>query len=76
MCAAAAQSIPYSELLSQLDLANIRELEDLLITDCFHTGVVKGRLDQQQQRLVVHECIGRDVRLDDLQPVLDAVQTW
>ena len=29
------QEIPYAELMASLDLANIRELEDLLITECF-----------------------------------------
>lgn len=70
------QSIPYTELLTQLDLVNIRELEDLLITDCFHSGIIKGKLDQQRQCLEVHESIGRDVRQADIKPIISAVETW
>ena len=71
-----AQSIAYGELLEQLELGNIRQLEDLLITDCFHSGIVKGKLDQRAQRLHVHESIARDVRREQLQPILDAVASW
>ncbi|KAK9904924.1 hypothetical protein WJX75_005723 [Coccomyxa subellipsoidea] len=70
------KSIAYGELLQQLELGNIRELEDLLITDCFHSGIVKGKLDQRAQRLTVHESIARDVRTEQLQPILDAVASW
>ena len=70
------QSIAYGELLQQLELGNIRELEDLLITDCFHSGIIKGKLDQRAQRLQIHESIARDVRPEQLQPILDAVATW
>ena len=51
--ARSAQTIGYAELLAALGLGNIRELEDLLITDCFHSGIVSGRLDQRQQCLQV-----------------------
>lgn len=70
------QSIAYEELLAALDLSNIRELEDLLITDCFHSGIIKGKLDQRAQCLHVHESIARDVRPQQLQPILDAIAIW
>ncbi|BDA49446.1 COP9 signalosome complex subunit 7a [Coccomyxa sp. Obi] len=70
------KSIAYGELLQQLELGNIRELEDLLITDCFHSGIIKGKLDQRAQRLQIHESIARDVRPEQLQPILDSVATW
>ena len=70
------QSIPYEELMQQLSIANIRELEDLLITDCFHQGIITGRLDQKQKRVEVLDSVGRDVRAEQLQPILDALKTW
>ena len=70
------QSIPYEELMQQLDIANIRELEDLLITDCFHQGIITGRLDQRQNRLEVLDSVGRDVRPSQLQTIIDALSTW
>ena len=70
------QSIPYEELMHQLGIANIRELEDLLITDCFHQGIITGRLDQRQKRVEVLDSIGRDVRPSELQPIIDSLQKW
>ena len=70
------QSIPYEELMQQLSVANIRELEDLLITDCFHQGLLTGRLDQKQKRVEVLDSVGRDVRASQLQPILDALKQW
>lgn len=31
-----AQSLPYELLMRQLDISNVRELEDLLINDCMY----------------------------------------
>ena len=70
------QSIPYEELMQQLGIANIRELEDLLITDCFHQGIITGRLDQRQKRVEVLDSIGRDVPASELQPIIDSLQKW
>ena len=47
------QTIGYARLLEALGLSNIRELEDLLITDAFHSGIIAGKLDQHQQCLQV-----------------------
>ena len=62
--------------MQQLQIANIRELEDVLITDCFHQGIVTGRLDQRQKRVEVLDSIGRDVRASQLQTITDALSTW
>ena len=70
------QSIPYEELMQQLGIANIRELEDLLITDCFHQGIITGRLDQKEKRVEVLDSIGRDVLASELQPIIDSLQKW
>jgi len=44
-----AQSLPYELLMRQLDISNVRELEDLLINDCMYAGIAKGKLDQQRR---------------------------
>lgn len=62
--------------MQQLSVANIRELEDLLITDCFHQGLIAGRLDQKQKRVEVLDSMGRDVPASQLQPILDALKQW
>ena len=54
-----AQTIPYDDLLQQLEISNLRELEDLIITHCFYPQLVKGKLDQKQHCLQArHHCIG------------------
>lgn len=43
------QTIPYSKLMGALEVGNIRALEDILITDCFYTGLLRGKLDQERR---------------------------
>ena len=43
------QYISYNALLKSLDLKNIRELEDLLIS-AIYADIIHGRLDQQNSR--------------------------
>ena len=47
------QNITYNELIAQLGVSSIRELEDLIITECFYNGIVSGKLDQQKRCLQV-----------------------
>ncbi len=47
------QTIPYDDLLQQLEISSLRELEDLIITHCFYPQLVKGKLDQKQHCLQV-----------------------
>ena len=68
--------IPYADLMAALDIANIRELEDLLISECFYSGLVTGKLDQRRQCLRVADAASRDVRAADLQPILDGLAAW
>jgi len=66
------KAIPYSDLLQQLDLENVRKLEDLVI-DCLYQGLIKGKLDQKHKHLEVDYAIGRDLRpgqLDEMKSIL------
>jgi len=49
------QTIPYDDLQQQLEISSLRELEDLIITHCFYPQLVKGKLDQKQHCLQVHQ---------------------
>ncbi len=70
------QEIPYSVLMSQLDIQNVRELEDLLISECYYTGLLKGKLDQKQRCLHVHEVIARDVRPEAIPALVEGLGSW
>lgn len=41
------QNVPYDHLMQQLGVSNVRELEDLLISDCFYPKLISGKLDQK-----------------------------
>ena len=55
---------------------NVRELEDLLISECFYPGLIKGKLDQRQSCLHVQEAVARDVRPQELQPIISGLANW
>jgi len=72
--ASVQKSIPYPTLLQELGLEQVRDLEDLII-DCMYAGIIKGKLDQHEQRFQVDWAIGRDIRpgqIDDMVKVLSA----
>ncbi len=62
-------------LLAQLDLGNVRELEDLII-DCIYAGIIKGKLDQKQQRFQVDWTMGRDIRPGQLSEMIRVLTHW
>ncbi|KAJ6320700.1 hypothetical protein OIU78_015982 [Salix suchowensis] len=35
--------LPYDQLMQELDVANVRELEDFLINECMYAGIVRGK---------------------------------
>ena len=55
------QTITYSELTAQLGISSVRELEDLIITECFYKGIITGKLDQQRRCLQVGHCAARKI---------------
>ena len=70
------QTLAYEELQRELGLRNVRELEDFLITDCFYTGIVRGKLDQRQRCLHVLEVVGRDVPREELGRTMQGLAAW
>ncbi|KAK9407881.1 COP9 signalosome complex subunit 7a [Crotalus adamanteus] len=67
--------IPYSVLLEQLQLKNVRQLEDLVI-EAVYADVLRGSLDQRNQRLEVDYSIGRDIRREELSVITRTLQEW
>ncbi len=68
--------LSYADLMQQLSISSRRELEDLLITECFYGGILSGKLDQRAGCLHVHSALGRDVRMDQLRDIRAGLQTW
>lgn len=68
--------LPYDMLQAQLSISTVRDLEDFLITDCFYTGLVNGKLDQRSGCLQVQGVASRDVKPQDTPALADALGNW
>jgi len=70
-----SRSIPYSVLQKELDITEVRELEDLII-DAIYQGVIQGKLDQKSKQLDVESAIGRDIKPESLDNMLHVLTLW
>ncbi|KAL0277164.1 UNVERIFIED_CONTAM: hypothetical protein PYX00_004534 [Menopon gallinae] len=67
--------IPYSVLLQELDVNNVRDLEDLII-EAVYSDIIQGKLDQKNSQLEVDYAIGRDIRPEDIGAIVNTLQEW
>ncbi|KAH7285508.1 hypothetical protein KP509_33G031300 [Ceratopteris richardii] len=65
--------LPYDLLMKQLDISNVRQLEDMLINDCMYAGIVKGKLDQRRRCFEVQFAAGRDLRPGQLEAMIQTL---
>ncbi|KAJ8748706.1 hypothetical protein K2173_011254 [Erythroxylum novogranatense] len=68
--------LPYDELMRELDITNVRELEDFLINECMYTGMVRGKLDQLRRCFEVQFAAGRDLRPGQLTNMIQTLSNW
>ena len=61
--------IPYTTLQEKLKVDNVRALEDLII-ETIYAGLITAKMNQSEQILRVQSCIGRDVRLEQLETLI------
>ncbi|XP_058460537.1 COP9 signalosome complex subunit 7 isoform X2 [Malaya genurostris] len=67
--------IPYKELLTELDIKNVRDLEDMII-EAIYADIIHGKLDQKNKQLEVDYAIGRDIRKGDVNEIVGTLQEW
>lgn len=67
--------IPYNTLLKELDMKNLRELEDLII-EVVYADIIHGKLDQKNQTLEIDYAIGRDIRPEAINEVSAVLEEW
>ncbi|XP_075237443.1 COP9 signalosome subunit 7 [Lycorma delicatula] len=67
--------IPYSVLLQDLDIKNVRDLEDLII-EAIYSDIIHGKLDQKNSQLEVDYAIGRDTQPSNMGQVISTLQEW
>nr|CAI5865488.1 unnamed protein product [Callosobruchus analis] len=70
-----SKRIPYNTLLVELDISNVRDLEDLII-EAIYADIVRGKLDQKNSQLEVDYAIGRDIRPKDIDVIVNCLQDW
>lgn len=68
--------LPYDVLMHELDVTNVRELEDFLINECMYVGIVRGKLDQLRRCFEVQFAAGRDLRPEQLGSMIQALSNW
>ncbi|CAI9769341.1 unnamed protein product [Fraxinus pennsylvanica] len=68
--------LPYDVLIKELDVTNVRELEDFLINDCMYVGIVRGKLDQLRRCFEVQFAAGRDLRPGQLGSMIQTMANW
>ncbi|XP_052194200.1 COP9 signalosome complex subunit 7-like isoform X2 [Diospyros lotus] len=71
-----AKVLPYDVLMQELDVANVRELEDFLINECMYVGIVRGKLDQLRRCFEVQFAAGRDLRPGQLGNMIQTLTSW
>nr|VDD16577.1 unnamed protein product [Brassica rapa] len=65
--------LPYDNLMVELDVTNVRQLEDFLNNECMYDGIVRGKLDQLKRCFEVPFAAGRDPRPGELGDMLHAL---
>ncbi|CAL9080060.1 unnamed protein product [Musa textilis] len=65
--------LPYDQLMEELDVSNVRELEDFLINECMYAGIVRGKLDQLRRCFEVQFAAGRDLRPEQLDNMIQTL---
>lgn len=68
--------LPYDQLMQELDITNVRELEDFLINECMYSGIVRGKLDQLRRCFEVQFAAGRDLRPGHLGNMIHTLASW
>jgi len=67
--------IAYNRLQEELEMDNVRDLEDLIIQGA-SAGVVFGKLDQKNKHFEVDSFIGRDIKKADIGNIVSVLGSW
>ncbi|KAJ6242626.1 cop9 signalosome complex subunit 7 [Anaeramoeba flamelloides] len=67
--------VPYPLLQKELEISEVRELEDLII-DSIYMGLIVAKLDQKESMLEVQETMGRDVPPREIGGVVSVLEDW
>ncbi|CAO3621267.1 unnamed protein product [Cunninghamella blakesleeana] len=69
------RTLSYQDMQKYLDISTVRDLEDLII-DAIYQGILTGKLDQRNQQLQINTAIGRDLRSNQLNDIINNLSSW
>jgi COP9 signalosome complex subunit 7 len=73
--AISGKCIPYEKLLQELDIKNVRDLEDLII-EAIYADIIHGKLDQKNKQFEIDYAIGRDIKKAGVTEIIASLQDW
>ncbi|KAG0045726.1 hypothetical protein BGZ83_009037, partial [Gryganskiella cystojenkinii] len=69
------RALPYNDLLTYLEIANVRQLEDLIM-DAIYQNVINASLDQKLKLVEIHSAMGRDLRPGQAEVMVRILNDW
>lgn len=69
------KTLPYDELMSELDIANVRHLEDIII-EAIYAELINGKLDQKNRQLEIDYAVARDIQTENIEEIVHILNDW
>lgn len=69
------KTLPYDDLMVELDLKNVRHLEDIII-EAIYAELINGKLDQKNRQLEIDYAVARDIQTENIQEIVDILSDW
>ena len=76
--ASESKRLRYGAVMESLEIDSMRSLEDTII-EAIYAGIIRGKLDQEQQVIEIIFSIGRDIDMDvtdALDPLIEKLDSW
>ena len=73
--ASKSRIVSYAEIMEKLSIKDIRQLEDTIIASMYN-DLLKGKLDQKNEKLHVMSTFGRDVKESEIDAMVAKLQAW
>ncbi|KAG5681058.1 hypothetical protein PVAND_010524 [Polypedilum vanderplanki] len=69
------KTLPYDELMNELDIKNVRHLEDIII-EAIYAELINGKLDQKNRQLEIDYAVARDIKTENVEEIAHILSDW
>lgn len=69
------KTLPYDDLMAELDIKNVRHLEDIII-EAIYAELINGKLDQKNRQLEIDYAVARDIQTESIQEIVSILSEW